>query len=82
MKIVYFQLKANRRWLFSWTSSLTAEIEVEIMNENRFAVIHGSTEDYIDDLDSKNTGNEYSRSNAHGVLCRRCDTRRIVYHFS
>ena len=55
MKIVYFQLKANRRWLFSWTSSLTAQIEVEIMNENRFAVIHGSTEDYIDDLDSKNT---------------------------
>ena len=25
------------------------------MNENRLAVIHGSTEDYIDGLDNKNT---------------------------
>ena len=52
------------------------------MNENRFAVIYGSTEDYIDGLDNKNMNTatrQYGRSNAHGVLCRRFDTRRAVY---
>ena len=55
MKIVHFQLKANRLWLIGWTLSLTAQTEVQNMNENRFPLIHGSTEDYIDGLDNKNT---------------------------
>ena len=38
-------------WL-DW--SLTAQTEVQNMNENRFAVIYGSTEDHIDGLDNKN----------------------------
>ena len=42
------------RCLIGWTWSLTAQTEVQNMNENRFAVIYGSTEDYIDGLDNKN----------------------------